>query len=329
MTVRWGVLGAGWIAERAMLAAFGQAPEAELAAIASRDTRRARRLAKKHGIATVHKTYADLLADPSVDAVYVALANDAHAPQSVAALDAGKHVLCEKPLALSAAEVDAMTEAAARNDRLLVEAAWYRWHPRVRLTERLLREFEALGEVHYVAAGFTFDGVPEGNYRLDPAKGGGALYDVGCYAVSAALWAFDTPVREVSAKSEVGPTGVDLTTSLALTFDHGDADLRCSVAEPSRQWLMIRGARGDFELAEEPFTAWEGTDTTLVFRSPAGDEPEPVPAANAYALMVSEVSRAIEGADDAWVVPPADSRAVAAVLDAAFESAASGTPVTL
>jgi predicted dehydrogenase len=327
MTVRWGVLGAGWIADTAMLAAIGQAEGAEPAAIASRDVRRARRLAKKHGVATVHKTYDDLLADPDIDAVYVALANDAHAPWSIAALDAGKHVLCEKPLALTVAEVDAMTAAAARNDRLLVEAAWYRWHPRVRMTERLLREFEALGEVRYVSAGFTFDGVAEGSYRLDPAKGGGALYDVGCYAVSAALWAFGTPVREVSAKAVIGPTGVDLSMDVVVTFDGGDAELHCSVAEAASQWLVIRGGRGDFELAEAPFTAWEGTETTLVFHSPAGREPEPVPAANAYALMVAEVSRAIEGADDAWVVPLADSRAVAAVLDAAFESAASGTPV--
>jgi predicted dehydrogenase len=322
-TVRWGVLGAGAITERAMLGAFASAAGAEVAALASREPKRARRLAKKHGVPVVHPSYDDLLADPSIDAVYVALANDAHAPQAIAALDAGKHVLCEKPLALSVAELDTMAAAAARNDRLLVEAAWYRWHPRVRLCERLLREFEALGRVRHVSAGFTFAGVADGNYRLDPAHGGGALYDVGCYVASAANWAYGTPPRAVTAKAELGPTGVDLTTAFSVTYDGGDADLRCSIAEPGRQWLVVTGIRGEFELDPAPFTAWYADETELVFHSPAGREPEPVPAANAYALMVEAVSTRIRGGD-AWVVPLEESRLTAAVLDAAFESAASG-----
>ena len=328
MTVRWGVLGAGAIAERAMLDAVGKAGGAELRAIASRDPKRAKRLAKAHGIPAVHATYDDLVADPEVDAVYVALANDAHAARSMDALSAGKHVLCEKPLALSAAEVDAMTAAAGAAGRLLVEAAWYRWHPRVRLAERLIHEYEVLRDVRFVGAGFTFPGVPEGSYRLDPALGGGALYDVGCYVVSAAVWAFGTPPREVSAKAEIGPTGVDLTATVHVTFDGGTAELRASIAEEPRQWLVIEGGRGALELRDSAFAAWEGQDTELVFAGGGGDEIEPVPAANAYALMVEQVSAAIEGREG-WVVPLAESRTVAAVLDAAFESAASGTPVAL
>ena len=328
MTVRWGVLGAGAIAERAMCTAITAAPGATLAAIAARDEGRARRLADAHGIERVHASYAALLADDAVDAVYVALANDAHAPLSTDALRAGKHVLCEKPLALSVAEVDAMAAAAEPAGRLLVEASWYRWHPRVRLAERLLREFEALGTVRYVTAGFSFAGLPEGNYRLDPAKGGGALYDIGCYAVSAAVWAFGTPPREVSAKAEIGPTGVDLTAELTVTFDTGTADVRVSVAEEPRQWLVVAGDRGELDLRGSAFTAWDGQETELWFTSPAGSEPERVPPANAYALMVENVSSAVAGGDG-WVVPLAESRTTAAILDAAFESAAAGTPVAL
>jgi predicted dehydrogenase len=327
MTVRWGVLGAGMIAEKAMLPAIAEAAGAEVAAVAARDAERAARVGSPYG-ARAYGSYRALLDDPEIDAVYVALANDAHLPWSVAALNAGKHVLCEKPLALDATQVEVMTEAAQANDRLLVEASWYRWHPRTRLTERLLREFAALGEVRYVTAGFTFAGVPEGNYRLDPARGGGALYDVGCYVVSAALWAFGTPPREVTAKSVLGPTGVDLTTELTVTFDGGDADLRCSIDEEPRQWLLIKGARGDFEFEQDAFTAWYATDTRLVFSSPAGREPEPVPAANAYTLMVENVSAVAEGRDG-WVVPLADSFATADVIDAAFSAAASGTPVAI
>ncbi|HVF04146.1 MAG TPA: Gfo/Idh/MocA family oxidoreductase [Frankiaceae bacterium] len=328
MTVRWGVLGAGAIAERAMCAALNAAPGASLAAIASREPARAGRLAGAHGIERVHASYDDLLADDSLDAVYVALANDAHAPWSIAALAAGKHVLCEKPLALSVAEVDEMTAAAEAAGRLLVEAAWYRWHPRVRLAERLLREFEALGTIRYVTAGFSFDGLPAGNYRLDPAKGGGALYDVGCYAVSAAVWAFGTPPREVAAKAAIGPTGVDLTAELTVTFDTGTADVRASVAEEGRQWLVVAGDRGELDLRGAAFTAWDGQETELWFTSPAGSEPERVPPANAYALMVENVSSVVAGGEG-WVLPLAESRTTAAILDAAFESAAAGTPVAL
>jgi xylose dehydrogenase (NAD/NADP) len=328
VTVRWGVLGAGWIGDRAMLPALGSASGASLSAIASREPARARSFAERHRIARVHETYGDLLADPEIDAVYIALANDAHAPYAIAALGAGKHVLCEKPLALSVAEVDAMTAAAEAAGRLLVEASWYRWHPRTRAVERLLREHAALGRVTYVTAGFTFDGVAPGNYRLDPARGGGALYDVGCYAVSAAVWAFGTPPRVVSAKADVGPSGVDLTTALTVTFDSGDADLRASIAEEPRQWLVVTGEAGEIEVRPEPFTAWEGVETEVVLTSAAGVDADPMPAANAYRLMVEETSAVIEGRDG-WVVPLADSRATAAILDAASESAASGTPVAL
>jgi predicted dehydrogenase len=328
MTVRWGVLGAGAIAERAMLRAIGLADGASLAAIASRDAERAGRLAAAFGVERVHATYDDLLADPSIDAVYVALANDAHAPRSIDALSAGKHVLCEKPLAPSVAEVDAMTAAADAAGRLLVEAAWYRWHPRIRLVERLLREFDVLRAVQYVTAGFTFAGVPADNYRLDPAKGGGALYDVGCYAVSAAVWAFGQQPREVSCQAVIGDTGVDLTAEVRVTFDSGVADLRCSIAEEPRQWLVIAGERGELDVREAAFTAWEGQETELWFTSPAGSERDPVPAANAYALMVEQMSAVVEGRDG-WVVPLAESRTVAQVLDAAFESAAAGTPVAI
>ena len=326
MTVRWGVLGAGAIAAT-MAAAIDAAEGAEVAAVASRDPARASALATPRD-ATVHATYDALLADPGIDAVYVALANDAHAARSIDALSAGKHVLCEKPLALSVAEVDAMTAAAARAGRLLVEAMWYRWHPRIRLTERLVRDIEALRSVRYVTAGFTFPSVAAGNYRLDPAHGGGALYDVGCYATNAAVWAFGTPPREVSAKAQVGPTGVDLTTLATVTFDSGTADLRASIAEDARQWLVIEGEAGALDVRDAPFTAWQGQETELWFTGPHGSEPERVPAAHAYALMVEQTSAVIEGRDG-WVVPLAESRATAAILDAAFESAAAGTPVAL
>ncbi|MDQ1684301.1 MAG: hypothetical protein QOC82_1038 [Frankiaceae bacterium] len=270
----------------------------------------------------MYDDYAALLADPDVDAVYISLTNEAHAPWSIAALSAGKHVLCEKPLGMTAAEVDEMAAAAAAADRLLVEASWYRWHPRVRLAAQMVRD-GAIGEVRHVAAGFTFDGSLDGNYRLEPARGGGALYDVGCYAVSAALWAFGgASVREVTARQRIGPTGVDLATDAILSFDAGDAEIHVGISEPAKQWLVITGESGELELPGSAYTSWVDDETVLSVSDGTGTRRIPVPAADAYQLMVEEVSAVIDGGDG-WLLPLPESRATAAVLDACFAAARS------
>ncbi len=183
--VGWGFLGAGYIARAALAPAVHSADGAALVAAGARDIARAAALGPR---GAAYGSYDEVLADPSVEAVYIALANDDHLPWAERALAAGKHVLCEKPLGLTAAEVRQMAATARAADRLLVEASWNRWHPRTRRAEALLRS-GAIGAVRRVEAGFTFAGVAEDNYRLDPARGGGALYDVGCYATAAALWA--------------------------------------------------------------------------------------------------------------------------------------------
>ena len=318
--VRWGFLGAGRIAVEALAPAVHAADGAVLHAAAARDVHRAAALQPAEA---AYGSYAELLADPSVDAVYIALGNDAHRPWSEAALRAGKHVLCEKPLALSAAEVDSMAEVALHADRLLVEASWYRWHPRVRLAQRLLGE-GAIGPTRRVLAGFSFQGIAEGNYRLDPAMGGGALYDVGCYAVSAALWAFGDRVPvDVAARVDWGTTGIDERAELIVGFDGGDAEVHAAVAEPVRQFLIITGEYGEIELRESPFTAWRAEASELWVSTAAGTERLAVPPADAYQLMVEELSMRIRGGEG-YVVPLAESRAGAAVLDAAFASARDG-----
>jgi xylose dehydrogenase (NAD/NADP) len=319
--VRWGFLGAGGIAHVALAPAVGRARGATLYAAAARDVERARTLGPS---GPVFARYDDLLADPDVEAIYISLTNDVHARWSIDALRAGKHVLCEKPLGMTAAEVDAMTAAAAAADRLLVEASWYRWHPRVRAAQRLLAE-GAVGPVRHVAAGFTFAGALDGNYRLDPTRGGGALYDIGCYAVSAALWAFgDAPVREVVARQQLGPTGVDLVTEAVLTFDTGEAEIRAGISEPPRQWLVITGDSGEIELMESSYAAWVDDETVLLVSDGAATRREVFPPADAYAVMIEEMSAAIRGGVG-WLLPSAQSRATAAVLDACFASARGGS----
>ncbi len=320
--VRWGFLGAGTIAG-VLAAAVHDADGAVLQAAGARDVERARAL----GPVVAYGSYEQVLACPDVDAVYVALSNEAHLPWTLAALRAGKAVLCEKPLGLSATEVDQMTDVAGQAGGLLVEASWYRWHPRVRLAQQALA---GIGPVRHVSAGFTFAGDLAGNYRLDPTRGGGALYDVGCYAVSACLWAVGRGLPdEVVARSELSPSGVDLDTRAILSWsatEHhpgADAEVHAGISLDGGQWLVVRGDGGEIELRDAPYTSWTGDDTELWVSHGSGTERLPVPAVDAYRLMVQEVSSVLRDGPG-WVLPLEDSRQCAAVLDAAFASAATG-----
>ena len=303
--IRWGFLGAGGIARNALAPAVHAAEGAVLQAAAARDPLRAKGL----GPVRVLPSYEAVVEAEDVDAVYVALANDQHLPWSLAALRAGKHVLCEKPLCLTAAEVDQL--AAAAGDRVCVEASWYRWHPRVRLAQRHLAD---IGPVRHVSAGFTFGDVPAGDYRLDPAMGGGALYDVGCYAVSACLWAVgEGAPTSVTADLRLGPTGVDLDSRLELGWASGaTAEVRASVDDGEGQWLVITGAAGEIELRDQPYASWRAATELHVQGRPIA-----VPAVDAYQVMVEEVSSVLSGGPG-WVLPLAESRQTAEVIDRAF-----------
>ena len=314
--VRWGFLGAGMVATAALGPAVAAADGAVLQAAGARDVERARAL----GPVTAYAGYEAVLADDAVEAVYVALSNEQHLPWTLRALEAGKHVLCEKPLGLTAAEVDRMAEAAG--DLLVVEASWYRWHPRIRLAQQRLRE---LGAVRHVAAGFTFGGELEGNYRLELGRGGGALYDVGCYAVSACLWSVGRGLPEdVVARSQLGPTGVDLDTRAVLRWaDGAEAEVHVGIDAGEGQWLVVTGEQGELELRDAPYTSWKDDATELLVSDGVGTERVAVAAADPYRLMVEEVSSVLRGGPG-WVLPLPDSRETAAVLDAAFASAAAG-----
>jgi xylose dehydrogenase (NAD/NADP) len=322
--VRWGFLGAGGIARTALAPAVHAAAGATLQAAAARDVERAQGL----GPVSSYGDYEALLADDQVDAVYISLSNEMHLPWSVAALRAGKAVLCEKPLALTAAEVDEMASVALETGQLLVEASWYRWHPRIRLAQQRL---PTIGAVRHVAAGFAFDGQLTGNYRLEPGRGGGALYDVGCYAVSACLWAVGEGLpAEVVARSSYGDTGVDLRTEAILTWGSGaEAEVQAGISGSQGQWLVITGERGEVELRDAPYTSWTDDATELWVSDGTDTERMPVAAADAYRLMVEEVSSVLRGGPG-WVLPVSESRQTAAVLDASRASAAAGgEPVRL
>jgi xylose dehydrogenase (NAD/NADP) len=318
-----GILGAGRIARHGVGPAVAPAG-ARIAAVGARDRDRAAALVRDLGAtgAAAYGSYAEVIEDPAVEAVYIALPNDAHVTWTLEALRAGRHVLVEKPLAAGAGGVERAFAAAAAADRLLVEASWYRWHPRTRAAEELVGSGE-LGRVVAVDAGFTFGGVGAGDYRLDPTKGGGALYDVGCYALSAALWATGhAPLRVLSVdRRDATGGGVDLETDAVLESGSGArVHVRASIDDEEQQWLVVEGTGGTVRFGPPAFTAWHGDVAEMVVEplSSVGGEPPRVTTygpVDPYRLMVAAFASRARGGGD-WVVPPEESLAVARAIDA-------------
>jgi predicted dehydrogenase len=291
-----------------MAPAVHAASGAELYAVASRDAARSAELEPT----VVHNSYSDLIDDPNVDAVYISLTNVQHKEWVIAALDAGKHVLCEKPLALNAEEVRIMLNAAVRNQRMLVEAVWTRWQPRMKRMAEVIQRGD-LGNVLSVSSAFTFQGDLTSNYRSDPAMGGGALLDVGCY--QAHLWLMllgetvDFALQNV--ERTVGPTGIDLTTSVQATLnDSIRADALCSFDMAPEQRIAVTGSTSSMHTGDgEAFTLWK-QDATLII----GDTVETFAPDDAFSLMVQDVSVAIRS-ENSEVFPASSSLRVAEILD--------------
>ncbi len=314
MTVRWGVLGAGWIVQQATAQAIHQAPSATLAGVASRDIERARKVDPERAYAH----YEELLDDESIDAVYIALTNDQHAPWIHRALAAGKHVLCEKPLTLSAEQTKVAFDAAEGLGLLLVEAAWSMWHPRMQRIVQLASTGE-LGEIQEFLGTFTFEGVPSGNYRLDPALGGGALLDVGVYPLHALVGCVPEEFSvDLDIDQAMSESGVDLTTQARLHLSTGArASIVASFAMPESQRLLVRGDGCEARVpGDQAFTSWREATTLKI-----DDATEAFAPTDAYRDMFEAVSGKILGRPE-WVLPPKASSRVAELIDAviAFSS---------
>ena len=308
MAVNWGFLGAGYVASRGLAPAVHASSGANLYAVASRDEQRSATLEPER----VHATYEDLLADERVDAVYISLSNSQHLEWVTKSLEAGKHVLCEKPLGLNATETEAMFDCASRSHRLLVEAVWGRWHPRfARMVDVIASG--AIGSIEHIETAFTFTSEMTDNYRLNPLMGGGALLDVGCYQahawVALAHGAKDVVISELLRT--IGPTGVDLTTDVSVRINSSiTAHSVSSFALPSQQQFIVQGSNGSMHTGTgESFTTWNEASSLHI-----NDVAEEFAVTNAFVEMVENVSRVIEG-EEGWVVPSADSIRVAHILD--------------
>jgi len=305
---RWGLIGAGWIATKAIAPAMHAASDTIIQAVASRDLNRAEAL----NPVTAYESYEALISDPLVDAVYISLPNHLHCQWTVAALNAGKHVLCEKPFAMNVAEIELMIQAARDNDRLLVEAVWSRWHPRM---IRMIDYVKAgnTGDIVSIDATFTFSAKIDENYRAQPAMGGGALYDVGVYPLHAiaALIGDDAQVEIESCNVNMGPTGVDLTTKWQMRIDGSiTANVLASFEMPENQSLIVRGEHESIELVgTDAFTSWHSASTLRL-----GKQSENFEATDPYMLMIENFGKRIQG-QESWVLPLETSVSVAKVLE--------------
>ena len=307
-TTRWGLIGAGWIATKAIAPAIHAQPNAIVQAVASGDLKRAQLL----NPITIHNSYEALINDPLVDAVYISLPNHLHCEWSVKALKAGKHVLCEKPFAMTVSEVETMVQAAHDNNRLLVEAVSCMWHPRmIRLVDYV--KAGKIGEVISIDSSFTFPASLEGNYRLSPAMGGGALFDAGVYPLHAitALIGDEASVVIKSCEVKAGPTGIDLTSRWTMSINNLiTASGLASFEMPENQSLIVRGEKGSVELiGTQAFTSWHSASSLRI-----GQQVEEFEAVDAYMLMIENFGKRIHG-QESWVLPLETSLSVQKMLD--------------
>jgi predicted dehydrogenase len=325
--VRWGILSTANIGMAKVNPAIQKGQYCEIVAIASRDRQAAERAAGQLGVAMAYGSYEELLADPEVDAIYNPLPNHLHVPWSIKALEAGKHVLCEKPLAPTAAEAQQLVDAAKQHPKLKVmEAFMYRFHPQWQRTRELVREGR-LGELRAIQAGFTYYLTDPNNIRNQVAAGGGALLDIGCYPISVARFLFGAEPQRTFGTVEYDPVfKTDRLVSAMLDFGRGTATFTCGTQLSSYQRVLVAGTQGQVEVAI-PFNAPPDQPCRIWFGPGYGPgetrEEIVLPVADQYTLQADAFAKAI--LDDTPVPTPIeDAVANLRVIEAVVESSRQG-----
>ncbi len=325
--VRWGVLGVARIAMKKVVPAMQRGSACEVVAIGSRDGARARLAATEFGIARHHDSYEALLADPGIDAVYNPLPNHLHVEWTIRAAEAGKHVLCEKPIGLTAAEAARLVAVRDRTGVLIQEAFMVRAHPQWIAARDIVRSGR-LGSLRAMMGAFSFFNVDPANIRNVLDYGGGAIMDIGCYLVHTSRFIFEREPLRVSALIERDPVmQVDRLSSMLLDFGTGHAVGTCSTQLVPYQRIHIFGTEGRLEL-EIPFNAPPDRPTRLFFDTGAdlsggSRETITIDACDQYTLQADLFSRAILDRQPA-PYPLEDSILNMRAIDALFRSAASG-----
>jgi D-xylose 1-dehydrogenase (NADP+, D-xylono-1,5-lactone-forming) len=321
--VRWGLLSTANI-NRAVIPGFKESPDSELVAVASRTDARAAEYAKEWGIPKAHGSYEALLADPDVDAVYISLPNGPHVDWSIRALEAGKHVLCEKPLSRRPADVERAFDAADRADRLLMEAFMWRHHPQTKKLAELVRD-GAIGEVRFQRTSFSFPIATDADVRLAADLDGGALMDVGCYCISATRLVGGEPL-EVSGRQVIGKSGVDVRFVGTLVMPGGSlAQIDCGFDLPDRAFIEVAGSEGRIAI-DGPFHA---RAPGILLERRGEVETIVLEGLDKYRIQGDNFSRAIRGAEEP-LLGRADALGQARTIEALYRSAdAGGEKVTL
>jgi D-xylose 1-dehydrogenase (NADP+, D-xylono-1,5-lactone-forming) len=321
--MRWGLLSTANI-NRAILEGARRTDEATVVAVASRDRSRAESYAREHGLERAHGSYEALLEDPEVDAVYVSLPNSLHVPWAVRALEAGKHVLCEKPLTRRPAEAEEAFAAAERADRLLAEAFMWRHHPQARRLEALLEEGR-IGRLRVVRATFSFSLRRDGDVRMAADLDGGSLMDVGCYCVSGIRLVSGSEPERVHGEQVLGPEGVDVAFSATLRLpDDVLGQFDCGFVLSAREGLEAVGEDGSLFL-DNP---WKGRAPVIEVRRAGEIEEIAVEAADPYACELADFAAAARG-DAPARFGASDALAQARAIEALYASAESGAAVAL
>jgi predicted dehydrogenase len=320
--MRLGLVSTANINQQILIGA-AESDEVEVTAVGSRDGARAQAYASEHGIPRAHASYEALLEDPEVDAVYISLPNGMHHEWTLKSIEAGKHVLVEKPYSRRAAEVEEAWDAAERAGLVVMEAFMYRHHPQIAKAKELV-DGGAIGRLRLVRTWFSFLLRDETNVRMLPDLDGGALMDVGCYTVSGARLFGGEPERLV-AQQVTGPTGVDVDFYITARFPN-EVVARCdsSFTMPRRQRLEAVGEEGSVVLEAPWRVDWGGR---LYIDREDGIEEVDVPEANPYRLELENLARAIRG-EEPPLLGRDDALGQARMIEAAYRSADNAEFVT-
>jgi len=325
--LRWGVLSTANIGVKKVIPAMQRGEFSTVAAIASRDPGKARTVAAQLGVPTAYGSYEELLADPAIEAIYNPLPNDLHVPWTIRAAEAGKHVLCEKPLSLTLAEAESLLAVRTRTGVLIGEAFMIRTHPQWLRTRALIGEGR-IGALRSVTAVFSYFNNDPSNIRNQMECGGGALYDIGCYCIQSARCGFGQEPTRACGLIERDPAfGTDRLTSALLDFPGGHAIFTCSTQFAPYQRVHFLGTKGRIEI-EIPFNAPPDRPTRIFVDDGSdlfggGIATETFPVVDQYTLQGDAFSRAVlEGTP----IPVSLEEGIAnmAVIEAIFQSAQSG-----
>jgi xylose dehydrogenase (NAD/NADP) len=318
MALRWGILSTAHITDKLL----GSGTDQEFVAVGSRDAARAEAYAREKGIPRAHGSYEALLADPEVDAIYIPLPNSMHVEWSIRALEAGKHVLCEKPLSRHPEDVERAFDVAERERRVLAEAFMWRHHPQVARTRELLDAGE-IGDLLIIRAAFAFRPGDPDDIRLQPSLDGGGLMDVGCYCVNGCRTMAGTEPERAFADYVPGGHGVDVALVATLRFP-GDvlAHFDCGLSYLGGDQLEAVGTEGSLFL-DDP---WHAREPVIEVRRGDGSvERVETGPANSYALELANFEAAVRG-DASPLLARDDALAQARVIAALYTSAERNTP---